>query len=329
MSKKHIILLLLAAIGFVPLKGFAESCLVGRFCPMINRPDGARVVYQNNKGFRARDYSSIFSNAEAAMKIETLRSDPLLNGMPGATYDGAKLRLAVLFDQTKTLLRSVIQNTKGLNPELKDVILQRVDSVSLKIQASAIDDGVGPNPAYLEWNHSVYVPSILGEMPDATIVSLLGHEIGHSFDFTNIPLGLVGSGKDWALVGPPQSGLNQKRLGAAFYKKIKICLVKVGVKENQLSEAFADLVASAGVGAHLKALPMQDRFNVAFESIVLDVAQACVATSDTDLIHYSSGVEIDSHPRKRFRIEKLLLGNPAIEAALSCDPGEMVRCSLD
>ncbi len=288
---------------------------------------GKFTAYQSSEGV-VRNYA--FAK-DALSEIET---NVFLN--PSATnlaknsdsFQQKKQALEAMFKTVKHLMKEVINSSKTFSPKLKRSILARVNKIEMTLENSS-PSALGAGPWYDPQHHQVMVPTSLFESPPSAWVTILAHEIAHSFDSDNIRLSLIsdGHGQKMNLVLNPQDDAHILAIGfpldeSRIYDLQLQCLKSLKILGYHKVEAWPDLISSKVFANYLKRfIPADQRAN--------EISRGLMSL----LVHGVQGgfdVGDDHRPSPRSRIETLFLGNPALNSMLTCTdvPVQASGCQL-
>ncbi|WP_413292739.1 hypothetical protein ACLSU7_15070 [Bdellovibrio sp. HCB185ZH] len=244
-----------------------ESCSFEAYCGKMAERGSEAYLYQDSEGYQIPNYSYLFFAEEAEICARNshppLLDDPFF--YPEQFVDAAKAggkenlrqnqeklnkattRMKDIFEDTRERVISVLSKRKNSsNKSQIDRMIERVKSVRMKIGTPGPAEEMGkqgcevPNAAYnLELHEMMICPQVLN-MPESSLFTLIGHELGHAIDPCSAALDFSQSGAkfpDWMnmLVKPNTAPTTSKGFAAGEnpLEDVISCLGKpssIGVK---------------------------------------------------------------------------------------------------
>ncbi|UYL09111.1 hypothetical protein B9G69_000790 [Bdellovibrio sp. SKB1291214] len=221
-----------------------DACTFEGYCGKLASRGQSAYLYQDSEGHQIPNYAYLFLSEEIELcvqKSKPLIDDPFvypkmfidakaagglenLNANKGRLED-AKVRLNKIVEDTRARLVGILQKRKnGSNDSQLDNMIERVKSVKFKAaspgsaQEMAENGCELPNAAYnLEKHEVVVCPQVLN-MPEASLMGTLAHELGHSIDPCSSALDFA---KDGAMYPDWMDVMANVKSGPVAFKGIK------------------------------------------------------------------------------------------------------------
>ncbi|QLY24918.1 hypothetical protein [Bdellovibrio sp. KM01] len=186
-----------------------ESCSFESYCGKLAERGSEAYLYQDSEGYQIPNYSYLFFAEEAEICARNVHppliDDPFFypeqfvdvekaGGKENLQKNQQKLakatdRMKSIYEDTKAHIISILnkRKTESNKAQIENMI-ERVKSVRVKIgtpgpaEKMAAQGCETPNAAYNMQLHELMICPQVMNMPESSLFTVFGHELGHSFD---------------------------------------------------------------------------------------------------------------------------------------------------
>ncbi|MNJ92551.1 hypothetical protein D3C87_102240 [compost metagenome] len=240
----------------------SRQCSFSSYCESFQGKSENIYLYENSEGRKIPNFAmmTVFHSLEQCMrseKPETFNNDPFLYPEKFQSKANEKIwmkekqRVQGVYEDTKKRLLKILASRKdGKNNARIEMMMERVRTVRINmpdvgdIERLMADGCESPNAFYGPEHHTLILCPQTLNLPDASLMSTVAHELGHSIDPCHCAQDLVKT-KDGYQVEYAFDSLLQRQDKYLSYSPV---VKGVGLSENPLGDVLGCLQSSSSIG---------------------------------------------------------------------------------
>ncbi len=237
------------------------SCSFNSYCSSLKQRDRNIYIYENEEGHRLPNTALlavyiVLARCARGESFPTLTDDPFMHPEKFAEpknqklFQKGKARINGIFlESQQRVIKVLMARKNGTNDAAIESMIQRIRTVTLEVPdgkdfGQLVSKGCEvPNAAY-RYDHKVVICPQLGNFPEASIMSVVAHELAHAIDPCCGALDLVKTKTGYEV----NMDFNPVSLMSVSEKKSSVAVPGILADKNPFSSVISCLQTSDSVG---------------------------------------------------------------------------------